>query len=307
MSDGARLLDLLPAIFRIRDAEEALAIASEFGLVAPDPASPDPEGPLTSLLAVLEQQFDLLEGQVDNLYDDQFIETCADWVIPYIGALVGARIVDMGDPGSARRQVANTILNRRSKGTAAAIARVAGDILNAPAEAIEYREHLVVSFNPNFPGDGRAMVAAINGRPGRVIGLPDHLGQRSVEVRDMREGGRFAVPNIGVRTWTTRALAHQEVVPTRATGGDPGRFRFSPLGVDLWLWRKPKVYNENEDPSVSRLSLDELPGPIPLRDAVDRPEAYYDRDLLLQSVRCQPRRHKLERARASERTEQNPH
>lgn len=278
MSAGARLLDLLPAIFRARDAEEALAIAGQYGFIAPGAADPDPQGPLTSLLAALEAQLNLLEAQVDNLYEDQFIETCAEWAIPYIGALVGARIVDTHDVTSARRQVADTVRNRRSKGTAGALARIAGAVMNAPAEAIEYREHLIVSLNPDFPGDGRAMSAAVNDWEGRRIGLPDYLGQRSVELRDMRERGRFAAPNLGVRVWSTPALAHQEVVPTRVVAGsEPRRFRFSPLGSDLPLWRTPL----SDEQSVTRLSLDEIPGPIPLRDAIDRsetvnqPDAYY--------------------------------
>ena len=275
MSAGARLLDLLPAIFRARDAEEALAIAGQYGFVAPDAADPDPQGPLTSLLAALEAQLTLLEAQADNLYEDQFVETCAEWAIPYIGALVGARIVDTNDVTSARRQVADTVRNRRSKGTAGALARIGGAIMNAPAEAIEYREHLVVSLNPDFPGDGRAMSAAVNGPEGRRIGLPDYLGQRSVELRDMREGGRFAAPNLGVRVWSTPALAHQEVVPTRVVAGsEPRRFRFSPLGSDLALWRTPV----SDKPTATRLSLNEIPGPIPLRDAVDDRGAYYDAD-----------------------------
>jgi hypothetical protein len=275
MSAGARLLDLLPDIFRTRDGEEALALAAQYGFAAPDPVGDDPEGPLTSLLAALEEQLNLLEAQVDNLYEDQFAETCAEWVIPYIGALIGARIVDVDDVGSARRQLADTIRNRRSKGTAAALARIAGDVLDTPAEAIEYREHLIVSLNSNFPGDGRAMIAAINGPEGRAIGLPDYLGQRSVELRDMREGGRFAAPNIGIRAWTIPALFHREVVPIRVTGGDPGRFRFSPTGADLPLWRTP----DTDRSSVSRLSLAEIPGAIPLRHAVDHPELYYGLNL----------------------------
>jgi hypothetical protein len=171
--------------------------------------------------------------------------------------------------------VADTVRNRRSKGTAGALARIGGAIMNAPAEAIEYREHLVVSLNPDFPGDGRAMSVAVNGSQGRRIGLPDYLGQRSVEMRDMRERGRFAAPNLGVRVWSTPALAHQEVVPTRVVAGsEPRRFHFSPLGSDLPLWRTPG----SDRQAVTRLSLDEIPGPIPLRDAVDRPEAYYGAD-----------------------------
>jgi hypothetical protein len=275
MTEGARLFALLPAIFRSRDAEQALAIAAEFGFAAADAASPDLQGPLTSLLAALEQQLTLLEAQVDQLYDDQFVETCAPWVIPYIGALVGARIVDLDDAGSARRQVADTIRNRRTKGTAGALAAIAGDIMDAPAEAIEYREHLVTTLNLDFPSDGRAMSAAINGASGRAMTLPDFIGQRSVELRDMREGGRFAAPNLGTRVWQTRALPHNGVVPVPVTGGDPGRFLFSAIGGPVKLWRKPL----SDDEARTRLSLDETPGPIPLRDASGRPEAYYGETL----------------------------
>src|SRR3954470_4718326 len=107
-SAAERLLALLPQIFRIRDHEQAERIAAAQGFAPPDPLADEAEGPLVTLLAALGQQFDLLEAEVDWLYEDQFIETCANWVVPYIGALVGARIVEVGDARSARLQVADT-------------------------------------------------------------------------------------------------------------------------------------------------------------------------------------------------------
>ena len=46
-------------------------------------------GPLKALLSVIAEQVAVLEEDLDQLYDDQFIETCAEWVVPYIGDLVG--------------------------------------------------------------------------------------------------------------------------------------------------------------------------------------------------------------------------
>ena len=224
-----------------------------------------------TLLAALGQQFDLLEAEVDWLYEDQFIETCADWVVPYIGALVGARILETRDSQSARMQVANTIRDRRAKGTARALAGRAQAVMSAPAEAIEYATHVVHTFNPNFPGDSRAMTTAINGPGGRVLGLPSTIGQRVVELRDMREGGRFAPRNVGARVWTTRSVAHSEVVPSQVGGGQAGRFRFDPLGRDIVLWSQP-ASRSLEHP---RLAPRQIPGPIPLTAAVDAPDAYY--------------------------------
>jgi hypothetical protein len=47
-------------------------------------------GPLASLLGGGEQ-LGVLQEDLDQLYDDQFIETCADWVAPCIGDLIGYR------------------------------------------------------------------------------------------------------------------------------------------------------------------------------------------------------------------------
>src|SRR5206468_3738588 len=63
-----RLYNLLPAIYRERDAAEGY--------------------PLRALLGTIGEQAALVEGDIRRLYDDLFIETCRDWVIPYIGELV---------------------------------------------------------------------------------------------------------------------------------------------------------------------------------------------------------------------------
>ncbi len=272
-----RLLALLPDIFGIRDHEQAVRIAASQGFPAPDPLADAAEGPLVTLLTALGTQFDLLEAEVDWLYEDQFIETCADWVVPYIGALVGARIVDEGNAESARQQVADTIRNRRAKGTAWALANRTRNVMAAPAEAVEYAAHIVQAYNPNFPGDGRAMTTAINGGEGRSLGLPSTIGQHLVDLRDMSEGGRFAPGNVGARAWTSHSVAHGKTIPHAVAGGQAGRFHFDPLGRDLVLWSKPARLSDEEKLNP-RLELKHIPGPIPLIAAVDRPADYYGPD-----------------------------
>ncbi|SAL04865.1 hypothetical protein AWB78_07169 [Caballeronia calidae] len=273
MTTAERLLDLLPEVFRTRDATAAAEIAARLGFPVPA-LDGTPEGPLTSLLAIMGQTFDMLEAEVDNLYDDLFIETCASWLVPYIGELVGARIVDAGDLESARRQVAGTIAARRAKGTARALALRSGAIMTAPTEAVEYFRHVVTTLHLDYPEDNRPMSAALNGRAGRRAQLPDFIGQHTVELREMSEGGRFAVPNIGVRTWTTRSFPHAKTTPRPVLSVGPGHFSFSPTGADttLWLWRA----GLGDPTEATRLGLDEMPTPIPLIDAVDHPDAYYD-------------------------------
>jgi hypothetical protein len=67
-----RLYQLLPAIYRERD--EKLS------------------SPLKELLGVIEEQLDIIEEDIAQLYDNWFIETCEPWVIPYIGDLIGVKL-----------------------------------------------------------------------------------------------------------------------------------------------------------------------------------------------------------------------
>jgi hypothetical protein len=85
-----RLYRLLPGSIRARDAEEGR--------------------PLQALMQLLTRELEHFEGDTDALYDNLFIETCEDWVVPYIGDLVGARpLRPFGEGGgSLRAYVANT-------------------------------------------------------------------------------------------------------------------------------------------------------------------------------------------------------
>src|SRR3954468_646335 len=87
------LFDLLPAIHRVRDAEQG--------------------GQLRALLAVVSREVQLVEQDITRLYDNWFIETCDEWVVPYIADLLGIRSLagssSAGNSGlSQRSYVANT-------------------------------------------------------------------------------------------------------------------------------------------------------------------------------------------------------
>ena len=122
--DAQRMYELLPAIYRIRDAQSG--------------------EPLKALLSVLVDQVGVLEEDLAQLYDDQFIETCNEWVVPYIGDLIGSRALHNVVPkiGSQRAEVAHTIGFRRRKGTAAMLEQLARDVTGWNARAVEFFEQL---------------------------------------------------------------------------------------------------------------------------------------------------------------------
>ena len=154
---GQKLFNLLPAVYRLRDAQMA---QSQNGFTAADAAElqalqnlPDPltasqqqqlrqltaksYGPLQALLSLVEEQLAIVAEDLNQLYDDQFIETCAQWVIPYIGDLIGYQLVKGVAPAvaSPRAEVANTISLRRRKGTALVLEQLARDVTGWGASA----------------------------------------------------------------------------------------------------------------------------------------------------------------------------
>src|SRR5437588_1448008 len=73
--------------------------------------------PLLALLRVIGAQAANLRQDLDDLWDNFFIETCDDWVVPYIGALVGANLLQQPVGQSNRLVVWNTVNLRQCKGT----------------------------------------------------------------------------------------------------------------------------------------------------------------------------------------------
>jgi hypothetical protein len=71
-----RLYNLLPGVHRMRDADQG--------------------SPLRALLQVISEQVNLVEADIDQLYENWFIETCQDWVVPYIGDLTATRWCEAG-------------------------------------------------------------------------------------------------------------------------------------------------------------------------------------------------------------------
>src|SRR5689334_6061940 len=115
------LRDLIPALYLQRDAE------------APQ------RGMLDALLDVLGEAGDVVAADLAQRYDDWFIETCAPWVVPYIGDLLGVRAINPVPGGRSlpRAYVANTLGYRRRKGTPAVLEELAHDVTGWPAKVVE--------------------------------------------------------------------------------------------------------------------------------------------------------------------------
>lgn len=256
-----RLYELLPALHRMRDEEQGFA--------------------LRALLRVMAEQADVVEADLAQMYENCFIETCADWAVPYIGDLVGYRpVTDAGDPAQKespaarnrilmpRTEIANTIALRRRKGTLALLELLARDVAGWPARALEFYKLLCWTQHLNFqhPGRGRS----VNLRDGDAL---DRLGgafesiAHTVDVRRINsplDAGRYNIVSAGLFVYRLRAYPVTQTPAYLREGKGGKRFTFSVLGNNTPLFVRPVV---EEDPGrIAR----ELNLPLPIRRRVLR-------------------------------------
>lgn len=231
--DDKSLYELLPAIYRIRDAEQG--------------------EPLKALLKIIAEQAAVIEENLAQLYDDQFAETCAPWVLPYIGDLIGIT----GLPGtnlqalSPRAEVAHTIAYRRGKGTAATLEQLARDVSGWPARAVEFFQLLATTqYLNHLRPENQSFISVRDAERLEYLGSAFERSTtgganltHTVDVRRIARG-RYNIPNVGLFLWRLRAFSLTRSPAVPASIGDQRRFLFSPLGIDLPLFNLPLTETE---------------------------------------------------------------
>lgn len=223
--DAARLYALLPPVYRIRDAEQG--------------------EPLRAFLSVIAEQVAVLEADLAQLYDDQFVETCAEWVVPYIGDLVGTRgLTNLPDETFSRRAlVANSLAYRRRKGTAAVLEQLARDVTGWDARVVEFFQLLATTQYMNHLRPENIAWADV--RRWEVMENIDTAFERAahtVEVRRVeKRKGRYNIPHVGL--FLFRIQSHS-LTDAPAYMLDARRFLFNPLGLDAPLYNLPATEAE---------------------------------------------------------------
>jgi hypothetical protein len=251
---------LLPAIYRNRDALQG--------------------SPLAAFYSVLEGQYGIVRENLLQLYDDQFIETCAPWVIPYIGELIGydpIYTISLISPDS-RAEVANTIGYRRRKGTLLAMEQLTHDVSGRTTFVVEEFRRLVTTLSLRDVRPRHNATANLRrGRDWQDLSGPFDRLSRTIDVRRiapraippqspdptpleiaLHGGGRCNIPDIAIWIWRwqSRAIANALAFAP----GDGGYF-FSALGGPVPLFQQPpqaplpfsRLLNEGDAPQpISR-------------------------------------------------------
>jgi hypothetical protein len=258
-----RIYQLLPAIYRERDYESR---------------------ELDALLAIIGAELDTLETDIGDLYESWFIETCPDWVVPYIGDLLGIRGIgaqnDAADQPAgyglqeSRAYVANTLAYRRRKGTAPVLEQLARDVTGWPARAVEFFECLALMQNLNHLRQNTTTLdlRATDRLP--LLGTPfEQQVAYSVELRRIATGaGKYNTPNIGLFLWRL-----QSYPITRGTANCVAQsqdklrgrcYTFTPLS-QATLRRPVPLFNPPQPETEITQTAAEINLPVQLRTDLD--------------------------------------
>lgn len=218
-----RLFNLLPALYRQRDIRQGDS--------------------LRSLMRVMESELQLLEADIQGLYDNWFIETCDEWVVPYLGDLLGVHGLSekQSEVLSQRARVANTISTSRRKGTVAALERLIQDSTGWHVKVVESFERLTttqhlrrIRISQGATFNVRQTQAGVDTPFDLVAHTPDLSGPADSPTK-------YNVPNVGVYLWRLQSYPVRHS-PARAVAQPPdGRYTFDPLGHDMPLFNRPEV------------------------------------------------------------------
>ena len=250
-----RLWQLLPALYRTADTD---------GFVT--------AGPLHELLNRIGAQVAVVRRSIDRLWADQSIETCDDWVIPYLGELVGTNLVTGLDARAQRLDAAKTIYYRRRKGTFQVLEEIALDVTGWTACISESFRRLArtrhgldpVLGSPLLPQASPAEVTEVaqllraEGLTGLLTGGPaggfadlrsSHGAaltgtafDEGFHLADVRAGrgalGHFGIPRLLVFLWRLMSFPVVAGTPV-AVAGQAGQYVFDPTGRQVPLFLPP--------------------------------------------------------------------
>lgn len=237
-----QLYDLLPVIYRQKDADQGY--------------------PLKGLLQVIDEQIPLLERDMDQLYDNWFIETCDDWAVPYLGELVGYRSVhEAGQTATTldnraierqsilfpRSEVANTLFYRRRKGTLYLLELLANQIAGWPARVVEYFPLLAMTQSLNHVRMERGQTVDLrNGRLLNQINTPFDPFAHTVDVRrpnSTQQPGFYNIPDVALFLWRLKTFSVSHTPAYCLENVNPRCYTFSVLSNDqpLYLKSTPEI------------------------------------------------------------------
>jgi len=266
--DAAELMNMLPAVYRLRDADR---------------------NELRALLNVIARQVGVIEENLAQLYDDQFVDTCADWVIPYIGDLLGTTPLYAGNASEgnsaramfpeltgprfasrvglrARPDVGRTIYYRKRKATLPMLEGMAHDVTGWAAHVVEFFELLgwTQCIRNHIRSHSKLVDVRRLDQLERLDG-PFDVIPHTIDVAPINQhDGWYEIRNVGFFLWRLGAYGIDDADAHAVSNPADFRFTFHPAGLESPLFSR---YRPTE---MSGVTESRVPAPIrPLLLALD--------------------------------------
>jgi hypothetical protein len=223
-----KIWEMIPAYYR---EEDALAVNP---------------GVLRALVSVLAEQAATLRRSNDRLWDDEFIDLCDSWAVPYLADLVATRLVSSLNTRGRRIDVAKTIYYRRRKGTPRILEELISDITGWDGIVVEEFRRLARTWHKLDPKPtplaGRFTGTPPGGyadlrrpRGAELAGTPFDEYFHSPDVRLQRgTDGIYNIPKIAFHLYRLTAYPVSGVTPW--PGPNNRTFTFDPSGRDIPLF-----------------------------------------------------------------------
>lgn len=236
----------------------------------------DPPGVLRGFIEVLAQQAATLRRSSDRLWDDQFIDLCSEWAVPYIGDLVATRMVSALNLRGRRVDVAKTIYYRRRAGTPRILEELIADITGWEGKLVEEFRRLgrmrhgldpfpqpLAGLLTNTPPGGWADVRNANGA--ELADSPFEEFHHTPDVRRPRgRDGRYGIARLGFHLYRLASTRLEDITPR--PGPNAGTFNIDPSGRDVPLFiRRHRTDDRERVDWEEWISAREWEVPSPMR------------------------------------------
>ncbi len=236
----------------------------------------EPRGVLRGFVEVLAQQAATLRRSNDHLWDDNFIDLCSEWAVPYIGELVATRMVSALNLRGRRVDVAKTIYYRRRAGTPRILEELIADITGWEGKLVEEflrlgrmrhgldpkPEPLAGLLTGTSPG-GWADLRSAHGA--ELADSPFDEFHHTPDVRRPRgRDGRYGIAKLGFHLYRLASTRLDDITPR--PGPLAGTFTFDPSGRDVPLFiRRNRTDDRRRVDWEEWISAKEWEVPSPMR------------------------------------------
>jgi hypothetical protein len=236
----------------------------------------EPPGVLRGFVEVLAQQAATLRRSNDSLWDDEFIDLCAEWAVPYIGELVATRMVSALNLRARRVDVAKTIYYRRRAGTPRILEELIADITGWEGKLVEEFRRLGRTRHGLDPFPEPLAGLLTGTQPGGWANLPSAHGaeladspfdefHHTPDVRRPRgRDGRYGIAKLGFHLYRLKSTRLDDITPR--PGPLAGTFTFDPSGRDIHLFiRRHRTDDRERFDWEEWISAKEWEVPSPMR------------------------------------------